>query len=247
MLNEALLFLLDVLLQPFAAILLLRFHLQWLRAPLRNPVGEFVMILTDFLVLRVRRFIPSVRGLDLGQTAQDECVLVDGRSIRPSDFVLGKPLFTSRAAVDCHHATISATFTPYRTDAGQRGFILVAATHHLPAYRDRAYQCTGTSRARVTLMADWYRRDGETITLTLHVQPGAKRSEIVGLHGETLKIKLAAPPIEGRANEALLKFIADLFAVPLRNAELKQGGQSRRKVVAVIGSKVEPESLLTVQ
>ena len=43
---------------------------------------------------------------------------------------------------------------------------------------------------------------------------------------------------------ALLKFIADLFAVPLRNAELKQGGQSRHKVVAVFGSKVEPENLL---
>ena len=65
MLNEALLFLLDVLVQPFAAILLLRFHLQWLRAPLRNPVGEFVMVFTDFLVLRVRRFVPSARGLDL--------------------------------------------------------------------------------------------------------------------------------------------------------------------------------------
>lgn len=64
MLNEALLFLLDVLLQPFAALLLLRFHLQWLRAPLRNPIGEFVMVLTDFLVLRVRRFVPSVWGFD---------------------------------------------------------------------------------------------------------------------------------------------------------------------------------------
>src|SRR3989338_7446116 len=64
MMNEALLFLFDVLLQPFAAILLLRFHLQWLRAPLRNPVGEFIMALTNFLVLRVRRFIPAVRGLD---------------------------------------------------------------------------------------------------------------------------------------------------------------------------------------
>ncbi|MDH4234302.1 MAG: YggT family protein, partial [Gallionella sp.] len=64
MLNEALLFLLDVLLQPFAAILLLRFHLQWLRAPLRNPIGEFVMVLTDFLVLRARRFIPAIKGFD---------------------------------------------------------------------------------------------------------------------------------------------------------------------------------------
>jgi len=64
MLNEALLFLIDVLIQPFATILLLRFHLQWLRAPLRNPVGEFVMVLTDFLVLRTRRIIPSAWGLD---------------------------------------------------------------------------------------------------------------------------------------------------------------------------------------
>ena len=64
MLNEALLFLIDVMIQPFAAILLLRFHLQWLRAPLRNPVGEFVMVLTDFVVLRTRCFIPSAWGFD---------------------------------------------------------------------------------------------------------------------------------------------------------------------------------------
>jgi len=64
MFSEAMMFLFDVLVQPFGAILLLRFHLQWLRAPMRNPVGEFVMVLTDFAVLRLRRFIPSVRGLD---------------------------------------------------------------------------------------------------------------------------------------------------------------------------------------
>jgi len=64
MFNEAALFLFDILLQPFAAILMLRFHLQWLRAPLRNPIGEFVMVLTDFLVLRARRFIPSSWGYD---------------------------------------------------------------------------------------------------------------------------------------------------------------------------------------
>ncbi|MGA8864209.1 MAG: DUF167 domain-containing protein [Gallionella sp.] len=90
----------------------------------------------------------------------------------------------------------------------------------------------------------WYRRNGETIMLTLHVQPGAKRSEIVGLHGEALKIRLAAQPVEGRANDALLKYIAEMFGVPLRNAELKQGGQSRHKVVAVTGSAIEPENLL---
>ncbi|OGS91469.1 MAG: YggU family protein [Gallionellales bacterium GWA2_60_18] len=95
-------------------------------------------------------------------------------------------------------------------------------------------------------MADWFRRNGEIVTLTLHVQPGAKKSEITGLHGEALKIRLAAPPVEGRANEALLRFIAGLFGVPLRQVELKQGGQSRHKVVAITGSAVEPESLLGV-
>lgn len=64
MLNEALLFLLDALLQPFAAVLLLRFHLQWLRAPMRNPLGELIMALTDFLVLRARRLIPAAKGFD---------------------------------------------------------------------------------------------------------------------------------------------------------------------------------------
>lgn len=93
-------------------------------------------------------------------------------------------------------------------------------------------------------MSAWYRRNGETLTLTLHIQPGAKRTEVAGLHGEALKIRLAAPPVEGRANEALLKFIAASFGVPLRQVELKQGGQSRHKVLLVTGSKVEPESLL---
>jgi len=64
MINEALVFLFDMLLQPFAAILLLRFHLQWMRAPLRNPLGEFIMAITNFMVLRVRRFLPSAWGFD---------------------------------------------------------------------------------------------------------------------------------------------------------------------------------------
>jgi uncharacterized protein len=94
------------------------------------------------------------------------------------------------------------------------------------------------------MLSGWYRRDGEDIILNLHVQPGAKRSEIAGMHGAALKIRLAAPPVEGRANEALQKFIAGLFAVPLRQVQLKQGAQSRHKLVAVSGSRIDPENLL---
>lgn len=64
MLGEVLSFLIDALVQPFAAVLLFRFHAVWLRAPMRNPIGEFILALTDFIVLRVRRFVPAVWGLD---------------------------------------------------------------------------------------------------------------------------------------------------------------------------------------
>lgn len=62
--GEAGVFLIDAFVQPFAAVLLFRFHAVWLRAPMRNPLGEFIMAITDFLVLRVRRYVPAVAGLD---------------------------------------------------------------------------------------------------------------------------------------------------------------------------------------
>lgn len=64
MLAEALLFLADALLQPFAAVLLFRFHAVWLRVPMRNPLGEFVLAITDFIVLPLRRRLPAVAGMD---------------------------------------------------------------------------------------------------------------------------------------------------------------------------------------
>jgi len=91
---------------------------------------------------------------------------------------------------------------------------------------------------------NWYRRDGDVIALTLHVQPGAKRTEIAGLHGEALKIRLAAPPVEGRANKVLLKFIAELFDVPLRHVTLHKGGKSHCKVILVEHSAIAPESVI---
>ena len=93
-------------------------------------------------------------------------------------------------------------------------------------------------------MPAWYVNSGDSITLILHVQPGAKYTSVAGLHGDALKIRLAAPPIEGRANDALLRFIADFFKVPVRNVELKQGEQSRHKRVAVRDSPIIPDSLL---
>ncbi|MDD2884925.1 MAG: DUF167 family protein [Dechloromonas sp.] len=86
-------------------------------------------------------------------------------------------------------------------------------------------------------MADWYRvaSDGR-ITLTLHIQPGAKTSEVCGQHGEALKIRLAAPPVDGKANAALLAFLANQLGLSRQAVSLISGDSNRRKRVEISGS-----------
>ena len=79
----------------------------------------------------------------------------------------------------------------------------------------------------------WRREDGTALVLTLHVQPGAKRTAVDGTHGDALKVRLAAPPVDGKANAELMRFMADAFGVPLRNVGLVRGETSRQKVVRV--------------
>ena len=79
----------------------------------------------------------------------------------------------------------------------------------------------------------WLKRSGNALTLTLHIQPGAKKTEVAGEHGDALKIRLAAPPVDGKANAALLEFIADKLGVAKSAVTLKSGQTSRRKVVEV--------------
>jgi uncharacterized protein (TIGR00251 family) len=71
--------------------------------------------------------------------------------------------------------------------------------------------------------------------LELHVQPGAKRSEFAGEHGGRMKLRLAAPAVEGKANEALVEFLADYFGVPRRNVSIASGLKSRQKRVVIEG------------
>lgn len=71
--------------------------------------------------------------------------------------------------------------------------------------------------------------------LELHVQPGARRSEFAGMHGERIKIRLAAPALEGKANAALIEFLAGHYGVPRRNVRIAAGLKSRRKRVVIDG------------
>lgn len=81
----------------------------------------------------------------------------------------------------------------------------------------------------------WLRQDGDGVVLTLHIQPGAKRSEVAGTHGDALKIRLAAPPVDGKANEALIAFIAKALGVPKAHVDLVSGQTSRAKRVRIAG------------
>ena len=82
-------------------------------------------------------------------------------------------------------------------------------------------------------MASPVRRQGEDWLLTVHVQPGAGQTGLAGLHGEALKLRLRAPPVDGKANDELCRFIAVLFAVKRQEVRLLSGESSRHKKIAV--------------
>ncbi|MBK7766026.1 MAG: YggU family protein [Sulfuritalea sp.] len=81
----------------------------------------------------------------------------------------------------------------------------------------------------------WLIADDEGVTLRLHIQPGAKRTEVVGLHGEALKIRLAAPPVDGKANACLIAFLANRLGVAKAAISLLTGDTSRAKRVRIGG------------
>lgn len=80
---------------------------------------------------------------------------------------------------------------------------------------------------------NWLRQDGNDIVLTLHIQPGAKKTAVAGRHGDALKIRLAAPPVDGKANACLIAFLAETLDVPKSRVELISGETSRAKRVKI--------------
>jgi len=79
----------------------------------------------------------------------------------------------------------------------------------------------------------WLVATPDGVVLTLHIQPGARKTEVVGRHGEALKIRLAAPPVDGKANACLLAFLAERLGVAKSQVALISGESSRAKRVKV--------------
>lgn len=93
-------------------------------------------------------------------------------------------------------------------------------------------------------MTDWFRRTDGGWLIAVHAQPGAKRSSVAGLHGDALKVRVAAPPVEGKANEALAAFVADALRLPRRKVSIVKGESSREKLLLVADPGVDPAQLL---
>jgi uncharacterized protein (TIGR00251 family) len=72
-------------------------------------------------------------------------------------------------------------------------------------------------------------------TFAVKVHPRARKNAITGVVGEALKLSLTAPPVEGKANQAVIEFFADLFAIPRSSVTIASGETSRNKVVRIAG------------
>ena len=91
-------------------------------------------------------------------------------------------------------------------------------------------------------MGGWYQWQGEKLLLSIRVQPRASKDEIVGPHGpDSLKVRITAPPVDGKANAHLIKFLAKSFGVAKGQVELIGGATGRDKRFAISGPKKLPE------
>lgn len=80
---------------------------------------------------------------------------------------------------------------------------------------------------------------GEPVKIRVYVQPKARVSEVAGFFRESLKIKIAAPPEDSAANEALIQFCAEILGISTRQIQILQGLRSRHKVISIRGLSLE--------
>ena len=80
--------------------------------------------------------------------------------------------------------------------------------------------------------------------LKIYLQPGAKKSEICGMHGDFIKIKVQSPPVDGKANEALIDFLSRKLAISKSLISIRAGQKSRFKTVIILSDHLNPKEIL---
>lgn len=89
----------------------------------------------------------------------------------------------------------------------------------------------------------YYSWQGEDLILHCQFQPKAASDEIVGIHGDRLKIRITAPPVDGKANEHIIKWFSKLFKVPKSDIEILQGELGRQKTLRIRSPKIVPAEI----
>lgn len=90
----------------------------------------------------------------------------------------------------------------------------------------------------------FYQQQGENLLLHCLVQPKASRDEITGLQDDRLKIRITAPPVDGKANSHLIRFLAEELGLPRSRLSIHNGETGRRKTIRITGMTTPPETLL---
>ena len=88
------------------------------------------------------------------------------------------------------------------------------------------------------------REKGGAVTFPVHVQPRARRTELAGVHGRSIKLRVAAPAVEDAANRAVVEFFAALTGFPRSAVRIVSGRKSREKILQIDG--LTPSALLTL-
>ena len=78
-------------------------------------------------------------------------------------------------------------------------------------------------------------KDG-TLLLALHVQPRAAKNELTGMHDGALKLRLTTPPVDGKANKAVITFLSGILGLPRSSLTLHSGARNRRKLIRITGT-----------
>jgi uncharacterized protein (TIGR00251 family) len=82
---------------------------------------------------------------------------------------------------------------------------------------------------------EWIRETSKGVLLPVRAMPRASKNEIQGLHGDALKVRLQAPPVEGKANQALIRFLSEALNIPRSQLSIASGETGRNKAVLITG------------
>lgn len=91
---------------------------------------------------------------------------------------------------------------------------------------------------------EWIRETTKGVLLPVRAVPRASKNEIRGIHGDALKVRLQAPPVEGKANQALIRFLSDALDIPRSQISIASGETGRNKAVLITG--ITKETLISL-